>query len=133
MVESCGLFLPNIFAIAATEAAYRSGTPWLKQLLKYLHDNLTFLNDYAREKIPGLKVVQPEGTYLVWLDFRECGINPSRLGQFVREDAKVALEVGTKFGCKEEGFERMNIACSRATLLEGLHRIEEAVRTVRNR
>lgn len=133
MVESCGLFLPNIFAIAATEAAYRSGAPWLKQLMKYLKENLTFLNSYVTERIPGLRVIQPEGTYLVWLDLRECGINPSRLGRFVREDAKVALDEGTKFGCKEEGFERMNIACPRTTLLEGLRRIEEAVRTIRDR
>ncbi|MBG7617749.1 MAG: aminotransferase class I/II-fold pyridoxal phosphate-dependent enzyme, partial [Chloroflexi bacterium] len=128
-----GLFLPNIFAIAATEAAYQSGAPWLKQLLKYLKENLAFLNDYVTNKIPGLRVIQPEGTYLVWLDFRDCGIDPSRLGQFVREEAKVALDAGTKFGCKEEGFERMNIACPRTTLSEGLRRIEEAVRAVRNR
>jgi cystathionine beta-lyase len=131
--ESCGLFLPNIFAIAATEAAYQSGAPWLKQLLKYLKENLVFLNDYVTKKIPGLRVIQPEGTYLVWLDFRDCGIDPSRLGQFVREEAKVALDAGTKFGCKEEGFERMNIACPRTTLLEGLRRIEEAVRAARKR
>jgi cystathionine beta-lyase len=133
MLGSCGLFLPNIFAIAATEAAYRNGTPWLKQLMKYLKENLTLLNSYVTEKIPGLRVIQPEGTYLVWLDFRDCGIDPSRLGCFVREDAKVALDEGTKFGSKEEGFERMNIACPRSTLLEGLRRIEEAVRTNKDR
>jgi cystathionine beta-lyase len=131
VMESCGLFLPNIFAIAATEAAYRSGAPWLKQLMKYLQGNLAFLNNYITERIPGLRVIQPEGTYLVWLDFRDCGINPSKLGQFVRNDAKVALDDGLKFGSKEKGFERMNIACPRTTLQEGLHRIEEAVKTIR--
>ena len=131
-VQDCGLFLPNIFALAATEAAYRHGGPWLEQLIKYLQGNLAFLNSYITKRIPGLKVIQPEGTYLVWLDFRDCGIDPARLGKFVREDAKVALDEGTKFGCKEDGFERMNIACPRATLVEGLRRIEEAIRKIRD-
>ena len=131
-VQDCGLFLPNIFALAATEAAYRHGGPWLEQLIKYLQGNLAFLNSYITKRIPGLKVIQPEGTYLVWLDFRDCGIDPARLGKFVHEDAKVALDEGTKFGCKEDGFERMNIACPRATLVEGLRRIEEAIRKIRD-
>ena len=130
MVESCGIFLPNTFAIAATEAAYRHGASWLEQLLSYLQENLVFLNSYIAERIPGLKVIQPEGTYLVWLDFRGCGIDHTKLGSFLREDAKVALEAGTKFGCKEKGFERMNIACPRATLTEGLRRIEKTIRTM---
>ena len=100
--------------------------------MKYLYGNLTFLNRYIDEKIPGLKVVQPEGTYLVWLDFRECGIDPSRLDCFIREDAKVVLDEGIKFGSKEKGFERMNIACPRTTLAVGLDRIKDAVRTLKN-
>ena len=131
-VENSGIFLPNTFAIAATEAAYRHGASWLEQLLSYLQGNLAFLNTYVAEKIPGLKVIQPEGTYLVWLDFRGCGIDQTRLNRFLREKAKVALEAGTKFRAKEEGFERMNIACPRETLTEGLRRIEKAVRMIRD-
>jgi cystathionine beta-lyase len=127
MVESCGIFLPNTFAIAATEAAYRHGASWFQQLLSYLQGNLVFLNSYISERIPRLKVVQPEGTYLVWLDFRECGIDQTNLDRFLRENAKVALEAGTKLGCNGEGFARMNIACPRATLMEGLGRIEKAI------
>ncbi|MFC1938021.1 hypothetical protein ACFLWY_05655, partial [Chloroflexota bacterium] len=82
---------------------------------------------------PGLKLVQPQGTYILWLDFSDCGISPDRLGNFVREDAKVGLQPGTKFGCKEEGFERMNIACPRSTLTEGLRRIAQAVEQLRAR
>ncbi len=130
MVESCGIFLPNTFAIAATEAAYRHGASWLEQLLSYLQENLVFLNSYIAERIPGLKVIQPEGTYLVWLDFRGCGIDQTKLGRFLRKNAKVALEAGTKFGSSGEGFARMNIACPRATLTEGLRRIEKTIRTM---
>ncbi len=126
-IGSSGFHSPSLFGIAATQAAYLHGEEWLEQLLAYLQGNITFLKKYITEKIPGLKLVQPQGTYLLWLDFRDCGINPDRLGKFVREDAKVGLQAGTIFGCKEEGFERMNIACPRTALAEGLHRIEKAI------
>ncbi|MCK5641868.1 MAG: aminotransferase class I/II-fold pyridoxal phosphate-dependent enzyme, partial [Gammaproteobacteria bacterium] len=126
-VRSCGTYSPNIFGTVATEAAYRYGEPWLEQLLEYLQGNVAFLTKYIAERIPGLKVTQPQATYLLWLDFRDCGIEPARLSEFVRKDAKVGLEAGTIFGCKEVGFERMNIACPRFTLTEGLRRIEKAV------
>jgi len=130
-VRSCGIIQPNIFAVAAAEAAYRDGESWLEQLLNYLQGNLVFMTDYITERIPGLEIIQPEGTYLVWLDFRKCGIDLARLDGFLCKDAKVGLEAGTKFGCKEEGFERINIACTRATLEEGLRRIEEGVSRMR--
>ena len=131
MLRSCGANSPNMFGIAATEAAYTYGEPWLKQLLVYLKGNIKFLQDFASERIQGLKIMPLQGTYLAWLDFRDCHIAPDRLGKFVREDARVGLQPGTQFGCKEEGFERMNIACSRSTLAEGLRRIEEAVNRLR--
>ena len=83
--------------------------------------------------IPGLKVIQPQGTYLLWLDFKGCGISHMILGDFVRENAKVGLEAGTMFGCRENGLERMNIACPRSILAEGLTRIEKALRLLRDR
>jgi cystathionine beta-lyase len=122
---------PNTFGLAATEAAYRHGEPWLEELLDYLQDNVRLIMQFAAGKIPGLRVIQPQGTYLVWLDFRECGIDPARLGVFVREDAKVGLEAGKMFGCREDGFERMNIACPRSLLEEGLTRLEKAVKRAR--
>ncbi len=132
VVRSCGMQSPNMFGIAATEAAYRYGEPWLDQLLQYLQENVAFLKEYVIEKIPGVKVLEPQGTYLLWLDFRKCGVNPARLGKFVREDAKVGLLGGSLFGCKEDGFERINIACPRSTLAEGLGRLERAVALLRN-
>jgi cystathionine beta-lyase len=130
-MRSCGMGAPNMFGLAATEAAYRNGESWLEQLLDYLKGSVEFLKRFASERMPGLKVAQPQGTYLVWLDFRGCGIDPARLGVFVREDAKVGLEAGRMFGCKEEGFERMNIACPRSVLEEALARLEKAVRKAR--
>lgn len=130
VMRNCGMSAPNMFGIAATEAAYRYGEPWLEQLIDYLQGNIELFQQFASERIPGLKIIQPQGTYLLWLDFRNCGIEPARLGTCVRESARVGTESGTQFGCKEEGFERMNIACPRTTLIEAMHRIEKAVKTV---
>jgi cystathionine beta-lyase len=130
VMRNCGMSAPNMFGITATEAAYRYGGSWLEQLLDYLQGNIDFFQQFAAERIPGLKIIQPQGTYLLWLDFRNCGIKPDRLGTCVREDARVGLEAGIQFGCKEDGFERMNIACPRVTLSRALHRIEKAVKSV---
>jgi cystathionine beta-lyase len=131
VMRSCGMGAPNMFGLAATEAAYRYGEPWLEELLDYLQGNVKLIMNFAAERIPGIKVIQPQGTYLVWLDFRGCGIDPARLGAFVREDAKVGLEAGKMFGCKEDGFERMNTACPRSILEDGLMRLEKAVKKAR--
>jgi cystathionine beta-lyase len=133
MVRNCGFLSPNIFGTVATEAAYRHGEQWLIQLLEYLEGNITYANSYISQMIPGLKITQPQGTYLVWLDFRACGISRQKLGTFIREEAKVGLEPGILFGCKEEGFERMNIACPRSTLEKALDRIAAAVKSLTGR
>jgi len=118
---------PNVFALKALEAAYRDGDEWLEQLLDYLHGNLGFLMEYFRKRIPRIKVIRPEGTYLVWLDCRELGMEPISLRIFMRQKAKVGLDDGYLFGPSGTGFQRINIACPRAILNEALKRIEEAV------
>lgn len=120
----------NCFGAVATETAYTKGEEWLEQLLEYLESNLDFLIEYFEEKIPKIKVNKIEGTYLVWLDCRELGMNREELSQFMIEKAKVALDFGFWFGNEGEGFVRMNIACPRATLTEGIERIEKAVKEI---
>ncbi len=131
--RSYGVPNPGMFGITATEAAYRYGEAWLTELLKYLEGNISFLSAFIANNMPGVKLVQPQGTYLMWLDFRECGVAPGRLGDFIRQDARVGLEPGKIFGCKEEGFERMNIACPRSILEQGLNRIAEAIKSLQQR
>lgn len=126
-----GMPHPAMFGVAATEAAYRYGEEWLEQLLVYLQGNIDFLREYAAVNIPGLKIARPQGTYLMWLDFRECGIQAEKLGGFVREDAKVATQAGLMFGGREAGFERMNIACPRSMLKQALEQIAEAAAKLR--
>jgi cystathionine beta-lyase len=126
IVKSFGFMAPNMFGLAATEAAYQYGEPWLLELLDYLEGNIRLVKERV-SRIDGLKLIQPQGTYLLWFDFRGCGIPQDKLADFVRKDAKVGLEMGTVFGAKEPGFERMNIACPREILSDGLNRIEKAV------
>lgn len=118
---------PNIFGFVAMNAAYRFGDEWLNQLLNYLQGNLDFLLQYVAERIPKIKVIKPQGTYLVWIDCRELGMDNRTLRNFMREKAKVGLDDGFLFGKSGSGFQRMNIACPRSILEESLKRIETMV------
>lgn len=125
-------FVPgvNAFGLAALEAAYRFGDEWLGQLLEYLQGNLDYLVKFFEEKLPEVKVIKPEGTYLVWLDFRKLGLTQKKLNELLVGKAKVGLEDGIIFGPEGKGFQRMNIACPRAVLREALERIDGAIRQV---
>lgn len=120
---------PNLFGLAAMEAAYRDGDEWLSQVLGYIEGNLDFLTEFFAARIPRIKVMKPEATYLVWLDCRDLGMEPAALARFFSETAKVGLNAGHTFGSGGEGFMRINIACPRAILQEALERIEKAVAT----
>ena len=117
----------NVFGLAAMEAAYRHGDEWLEQLLDYLQGNLDTTLEFFAERIPEIKVIKPQGTYLVWLDCRGLGMDDTELRNFMREKARVGLDDGFLFGAAGAGFQRMNIACPRAILGEALKRIEAAV------
>jgi cysteine-S-conjugate beta-lyase len=117
----------NIFGMTAMEAAYRHGDEWLEQLLDYLQGNLEITMSYFNERIPKIKVIKPQGTYLLWLDCRALGLDDLALQKFMREKARVGFDDGFVFGNGGSGFERMNIACPRSLLLEALGRIEGAV------
>ena len=119
---------PNLFGFTAMEAAYRYGDDWLEQVLDYLQGNLDFMLDYFEKNIPKIKVIKPEGTYLVWLDCRALGMDNMTLRTFMREKAKVGFDDGFLFGPGGAGFERLNIACPRPILAEGLRRIAAAVK-----
>ncbi len=118
----------NTFGLVALESAYRHGAEWLDQLLVYLQENLRFLQEYLGEHAPQLTVIQPEGTYLVWVDCRALGLDAKELEQFMLKQAKVAVNQGYTFGPGGEGFVRLNIACSRKLLETGLERIVKAVK-----
>ena len=118
----------NIFGLVAFEAAYNHGDEWLEQFLDHMQDNLDFLIRYFEKNIPKIKVIKPEGTYLVWLDCRGLNMEAEALAEFMNKKAKVGLDHGYAFGPGGRGFERINIACPRPLLEEALKRIEKAVR-----
>ncbi|WHX69053.1 MalY/PatB family protein [Peribacillus frigoritolerans] len=118
---------PNIFGAVALEAAYRYGEEWLDQVLDYLQGNLEYSLSYFRKNIPEINVIQPEGTYLVWLDCRELRFSDKELNDFMLQSARVAMNQGQIFGKEGEGFMRLNIACPRSMLQNALSGIENAV------
>ncbi|HER24917.1 MAG TPA: pyridoxal phosphate-dependent aminotransferase [Candidatus Atribacteria bacterium] len=130
ILDSLTLNENNVFGLVALESAFRYGEEWLEQLLTYLKTNLEFLSRYFRENIPKIKVIKPEGTYLIWLDCRQLGLNVQDLNNLMINKAKVALDDGCWFGIGGEGFMRINIACPRSMLEEGLKRIERAVNSM---
>lgn len=122
-----GLLGIGVFGVVALEAAYTHGEEWLTQMLTYLAGNLAFLEDYVARHLPGITVVHPEGTYLVWLDCRALGLNKEELQHLMYAEAGVYLDEGYIFGPEGEGFERLNIACPRALLAEALERIRRVL------
>ena len=124
--------LPNSFAGIAVQTAYNECEEWLDELLEYLKGNLEFLKYFIKTKIPEVKVIDPEGTYLVWLDFREIEPDPEKLQNLLLKEAKVAFNIGNVFRTGGAGFERVNIACPRATLNTALNQVAVALRNCRN-
>ncbi|MFX1457507.1 MAG: cystathionine beta-lyase, partial [Promethearchaeota archaeon] len=126
---SFGVGSPNLFAVAAMETAYTHETCeiWLNALLQYLKGNLNLLQEEFEQNLPHIKVIEPEGTYLAWLDFRGLGLEPKELEKLMREKAGVALDEGYIFGQGGEGFERINIACPKSILKAALDKITKAI------
>lgn len=129
--QSHHITAPNCFASAVLEAAYNECEDWLDELILYLKKNLDYLKNFIKENIPEIEVIEPGGTYLVWLDFRNLGFNSHELTTIIFDDAKVALWEGGLFGKGGKGFERINIACPRAILKEGLNRIATAIKNAK--
>lgn len=126
-IDKTGYDEPNALGAVACEAAYRGGQEWLDQLRAYLLENLNFLRTYLQEKLPQIHLVEPEGTYLVWLDCSELGISGKELDQFIVEKAGLWLDGGAMFGPSGSDFQRVNIACPRATLELALDKLKAAV------
>jgi len=128
-LASNGIMGPTIFGSTALEAAYNSGEEWLEQLMKYLESNLNFLTEFIEKKLPGVGVIRPQATTLVWLDFRKLGLDSDSLKKLMLNKAGVAMDEGYIFGRDEgSGFERINIACPGKILKQALEKIAEACR-----
>ncbi len=118
-----GLHGGNLFGIEALEAAYKYGSSWLDQLILYIEDNYKFIKQYIKKNIAKIKVIQMEGTYLLWLDCRELKFTQKELVSFFINEAGLALNDGDTFGKGGKGFMRMNLACSRRLLKQALEQL----------
>ena len=125
--ERAGFELGQVFGIVGFEAAYAHGGDWLDELLPYLEANVDFLEKFLEERIPKVRLIRPEGTYLALLDCRGLGLDPAALTDFFLKKAGVYLNDGAMFGEEAAGFVRINFACPQALLVEALERIEHAV------
>ena len=116
----------NPFANVAMEAAYTSGAPWLRAVISYLENNVQLVRDSLRN-LSGIELVEPEGTFLLWVNFNGLGLEPDKLYAFLRNEAKWSITRGHSFGKQGNGFARVNIACTRATLEAALGNLALAV------
>jgi len=131
-ISASGYSQPNTLGLAATKAAYDYGADWLGQLGAYLEGNWTSLREFLEARIPELKLVEAEGTYLAWIDCRALGLDDEALKRFILDDAKLWLDQGDIFGAPGSGFIRINIATQRSYLEQALQQLEAAVASCRS-
>ena len=122
----------NPFGVLATLAAYNEGAPWLMELVDYLQRNYEYLLDFFTNELPEFPIVKLEGTYLVWVDCKVLGIASGELEEKLIREGGVWLNPGSMYGEAGEGFMRINIACPRARLAEGLARVKKVFRSYIN-
>jgi len=120
----CGLSQPGVMGLAACKAAYEDGADWLEQLIDYLAGNMSLLKTYLVNNIPKIKLVEPEGTYLAWLDCNELGLSAKKLDETLTNKGKLWLSGGYTFGKGGNGFVRINAACPRSVLNNALERLK---------
>jgi cystathionine beta-lyase len=110
------------FAAAALKAAYEHGAPWLDELMTTLSSHMDYTIDMITKYVPGVKINKPQSTYLLWIDYRETGLSEETVMEYLLTKGKLALEPGSKYGETGKGFLRMNIACPKTTLEDGVQR-----------
>jgi cystathionine beta-lyase len=125
-IDAVGYSQLSGVSLAACRAAYERGGEWFDAAWSYIRGNLDFMRTYLRENIPQIRLIEPEGTYLVWLDCRESGIEPEKLDKFITEKAGLWFDDGTMFGNEGLGYTRINIACPRGRLEKAMRQLRDA-------
>ena len=118
---SSGLSIPGI---VACQSVYTKGSAWLEALKAYLEENIRLVRQFLVTCLPKIKLIEPESTYLLWLDFSDYGLTQAELDRRIIEGARLWLNSGTMFGEAGKGFQRINIACPRSTLVDALERLK---------
>ncbi|MDE5657024.1 MAG: aminotransferase class I/II-fold pyridoxal phosphate-dependent enzyme, partial [Muribaculaceae bacterium] len=118
---------PPMISTIGAEAAYRNGEEWLDQMLEYVQANIDFTRDFLAREVPGVTIVEPQASFLLWVDFRGLGLSQEQLMSLLLDHAHIALNDGTMFGRQGEGFARLNIGTPRCVLADALAKIRDAV------
>ena len=126
-LNAIGYSQVNTLGLTATEAAYRYGDTWYEAMLRYVKGNMDYVREFLQRELPDIRLIEPEGTYLAWLDFRGLGLTERDRERLIVEEAGLWLDSGAIFGGAGEGFERVNVACPRKTLELALGRLRDAV------
>lgn len=119
-LDSLHIGMGNVFGNVAAQAAYTHGDEWLDQLIDYIDGNIQYVIDFVATHLPQLRVIRPEATYMIWIDFSKLGLSDEELNRFVINKAELGLNQGIQFGPGGEGFMRMNLACPRSTVEKGM-------------
>lgn len=119
-----GYSLINIMGLVACQSAYEKGQEWLNQLKKYLIENINYVDKFLKEKLPKIKLIYPEGTYLLWLDFNRLNLSDDEIEELMVNEAKLWLDNGKIFGKLGKGFQRMNIALPKEKLEWAMKKLE---------
>lgn len=122
-VDAAGISQLGTLGLVAVEAAYMKGDEWYQNMLAYIRENIAYVKLYTKENLPGVNVIEGEGTYLMWLDFRGTGIDAEELDRRIIHEAKLWLDSGKIFGDTGKGFQRINVAAPRSIVEECLRRI----------
>lgn len=123
-VNAAGISQLSVLGLVATSAAYTYGGEWYDSMMAYVGENMDYVREFVQENLPGVRFIEGEGTYLVWLDFRGTGLSPEELDRRIIYDARLWLDSGKIFGKTGEGFQRINVAAPRSVIAECLNRIQ---------
>ena len=129
VVEQVHVGNGNIMGAVASEAAYNKGDQWLDEMLAYVWENVQTVEAFLKEELPEVKMMVPEGTYLIWLDFKHFNMTGKELEEFMVNEAHLGFNKGAMFGEGGEGYMRMNVACPRATVMKALKQLKQAFTT----
>ena len=122
-VDAAGISQLSVLGLVATRAAYEKGDEWYGKMMAYVRENIEYVKNYVEKYLPGVKMIDGEGTYLVWLDFRSTGMDVEELDRRIIYDAKLWLDSGKIFGKTGAGFQRVNVAAPRKIVAECMERI----------
>ncbi len=124
------LGMGNLFGAIALEAAYNNGEGWIDELNAYIAENAKYIDEFLKENLPQIKLIKPEATYLMWLDFRALGMEEEELKKFMTDKAKLGFNNGSMFGSGGSGFQRMNVGCPKSTVIQAMNQLKEAINNI---